>query len=85
MYTSNVVSANPWTPLSSSEKHQIRFAYLSALFQLIYKISTPVWIVVLYRSETWTIRKNNIKRSVAFKMWIRRRMERVSWMEHRTN
>src|SRR6218665_433013 len=31
------------------------------------------------------MRKEDIKRLEAFKMWIWRRMERISWMEHRTN
>jgi len=43
-----------------------------------------IWSVVLYGSETWTLRKEHIKRLEAFEMWIWRRMERISWMEHRT-
>ena len=35
--------------------------------------------------ETWTLRKEAIKKLEAFEMQIRRRMERISWMEHRTN
>jgi len=31
------------------------------------------------------MRKEDIKRIEAFEMWIWRRMERISWMEHRTN
>jgi len=30
------------------------------------------------------MRKEDIKRLEAFEMWIWRRMERISWMEHRT-
>ena len=41
--------------------------------------------VVLYGSETWTMRKDDIRRLEAFEMWIWRRMKRVSWMEHKTN
>ena len=48
-------------------------------------IKTMIWSVVLYGSETWTMRKEDIKRLEAFEMWIWRRMERVSWMEHITN
>src|SRR3984885_9830703 len=40
---------------------------------------------MLYGSETWTMRKEDIKRIEAFEMWIWRRMERVSWREHTTN
>src|SRR3984885_14147392 len=48
-------------------------------------VKTLVWSVMLYGSETWTMRKEDIKRIEAFEMWIWRRMERISWMEHITN
>ena len=44
-----------------------------------------MWSVVLYGLETWTMRKEDIKRFEAFEMWIWRRIEIISWMEHRTN
>src|SRR6218665_1577127 len=34
---------------------------------------------------TWTMRKEDVKRLEAFEIWIWRRMERISWMEHMTN
>ena len=48
-------------------------------------VKTLVWSVVLYGSETWTMRQEDIKRLEAFEMWIWRRMERISWTERRTN
>jgi Reverse transcriptase (RNA-dependent DNA polymerase) len=48
-------------------------------------IKTLVWSVVLYGSETWTMRKEDVKRLEAFEMWTWRRMEKISWMEHITN
>ena len=45
-------------------------------------IKTLVWSVALYWSETWTIRKEDMRRLEAFEMWIWRRMEKVSWTEH---
>src|SRR6218665_1579803 len=48
-------------------------------------IKSMIWSVVLYGSETWTMRKEDIKRLEVFEMWIWHRMERISWMEHRTN
>jgi len=48
-------------------------------------IKTLVWSVVLYGSETWTMRKEDIKKIEAFEMWIWRRMEKISWTEHKTN
>jgi len=40
---------------------------------------------MLYGSETWTMRKEDIKRLEAFEMWTWGRMEKVSWTEHKTN
>ena len=48
-------------------------------------IKTLVWSVVLYGSETWTMRKEDIKKIEAFEMWIWRRMEKISWTKHKTN
>ena len=47
-------------------------------------IKTLVWSVVLYCSETWTLRKEDTKRREAFEIWIWRRMLKVSCTEHRT-
>ena len=38
-----------------------------------------------YGSETWTLRKEDIKRLEAFEMWTWRKMEKVSWTERKTN
>ena|SRR6218665_3825023 len=48
-------------------------------------VKTLIWSVMLYRAETWTIRKEDVKRIEAFEMWIWRRMERISWTDRRTN
>ena len=48
-------------------------------------IKTLVWSVMLYSSETWTTRKEDIRRLEAFEMWTWRRMEKISWTEHQTN
>ena len=39
--------------------------------------------VVLYGSETWTLRQNEQKRLEAFEMCIWRRMERVKWRQNK--
>jgi len=31
------------------------------------------------------MRKEDVKRIEGFEMWIWRRMDRISWIEHRTN
>jgi len=38
-----------------------------------------LWSVALYASETWTISKTVMKRIKAFEMWIRRKMDKISW------
>src|SRR6218665_2752091 len=42
---------------------------------------TLIWSVVLYGSETWTLRKEYIKRPEAFEMWIWRSLEKVGWID----
>ncbi|GFS24696.1 endonuclease-reverse transcriptase [Elysia marginata] len=44
-----------------------------------------VWSPFLYASEIWTLNKNTEKRIEAMKMWIYRRMQRISWKEKVTN
>jgi len=39
--------------------------------------------IALYRSETWTLQKSDIKRIEAFEMWIWHRMLTISWTEHK--
>ena len=46
---------------------------------------TLIWNVALYGTVTCTMKKEDVKQIEAFEMWIWRRMERISWTEHRTN
>ena len=48
-------------------------------------VKTLVWSTLLYGSETWTLRKEDIRRLEAVEMWIWRRMEGVNWMDRITN
>jgi hypothetical protein len=48
-------------------------------------IKALVWSVVLYGSESWTLKSSDEKRIKAFEMWAWRRLLRVSWTEHRSN
>ena len=45
-------------------------------------VKTLVWSVAFYSSETWTLRKEDIKRIQAFEMWIWCKMEKISWTAH---
>jgi len=44
-----------------------------------------VWSVVLYGSETWTLRQKHIRSLEAFEMWIWRRMMKIPWTQHASN
>jgi len=44
-----------------------------------------IWCILLYRCETWTLRKYEQGRSEAMEMRTWRRMTRTSWIERKTN
>jgi len=48
-------------------------------------IKTFAWPVAMYASETWTLRKQDVDRLNAFEMWTWRKMERVSYLDRKTN
>lgn len=41
--------------------------------------------ILLYEAETFTLKKQNVKKLKAFEMWIYHRMLKISWSEHVTN
>ena len=44
-----------------------------------------VFPVVMYRCESWTIKKAECQRIIAFKLWCWRRLLRVPWTPRRSN
>ena len=48
-------------------------------------VKAMVWSVALYGAETWSLRKEDIRKIEAFEMWIWRKMEKISWTEKITN
>ena len=44
-----------------------------------------VWSIALYGSESWTVKKCDEKRIMAFELWCWRRVLRISWTEYKTN
>jgi hypothetical protein len=42
-----------------------------------------IWNTVLYGAETWTIRAVDQKHLESFEMWYWRRMEKISWTDHK--
>ena len=61
--------------------------WLSAffMFQLICIIKAMVFSVVMYRCESWTIKKAEHWRIHVFKLWDWRRLSRVLWTAKRLN
>ena len=48
-------------------------------------VKTLIWSVAMYACKTWTLRTKEIDRLNALEMWIWRRVEKVSWLEKKTN
>jgi len=48
-------------------------------------IKSVSWNVVLYTAESWTVTEADRKRLQAMEMWIRRRMEKISWVDKISN
>ena len=51
----------------------------------VHVVKTMVFPVVLYRCESWIIKKAECWRIDAFKLWCWRRLLRVSWIVRRSN
>ena len=47
-------------------------------------VKAVVFPVIIYRCESWTIKKANCRRIVAFELWCWRRLLRVSWSTRRS-
>ena len=48
-------------------------------------VKAMVFPVVMYRYESWTIKKAKCQRTDAFELWCWRRLLRVSWTARRSN
>ena len=48
-------------------------------------VKAMVFPLVMYGSESWTIKKADCQRIDAFKLWCWRRLLRVPWTARRTN
>ena len=48
-------------------------------------VKAMVFTVVMYRCESWTIKKAECQRIDAFELWCWRRLLRVSWTTRRLN
>ena len=48
-------------------------------------VKAMVYPVVLYRRESWTVKKAEHRRIDAFELWCWRRLSRVPWTARQTN
>ena len=48
-------------------------------------LKAMVFPVVMYRCESWTIKKTEHQRTDAFELWCWRRLGRVPWTARRSN
>ena len=51
----------------------------------VHIVKAMVFPVVMYRCESWTIKKAECQRTDAFKKWCWRRLLRVPWTASRSN
>ena len=55
------------------------------LLTKVHTVQAMVFPLVMYRCESWTIKKAECQRTDAFKLWCWRRLLRVPWTERRSN
>jgi len=51
----------------------------------VHLVKAMVFLVVMYRCESWTIKKSEHRRIDAFELWCWRRLLRVPWTTRRSN
>ena len=51
----------------------------------IHRVKAMVFAVVMYRCESWTMKKADYQRIDAFELWCWRRLLRVPWTARRSN
>ena len=51
----------------------------------VHLVKAMVFLVVMYRCESWTIKEAERKRTDAFELWCWRRLLRVPWTAQRSN
>ena len=51
----------------------------------VHLVKAVVFPVIMYRCETWTVKKAEHQRNDAFELWCWRRLLRVPWTARRSN
>ena len=55
------------------------------LLTKVHLVKAMVFLAVMYRCESWTIKKSECQRIDAFELWCWRRLLRVPWIARRSN
>ena len=55
------------------------------LLTKVHIVKAMVFPVLMYRCDSWTIKKTEQRRNDAFKLWCWRRLLRVPWIARRSN
>ena len=80
------VSVSQWS--ARQVMRQLTEIWKSAEISLKLKkqlVTSLVWSIALYGSESWAVKKCDEKRIKAFELWCWRRVLRISWTEYKTN
>ena len=51
----------------------------------VHTVKAMIFLVVMYGCESWTVKKAECQRTVAFELWCWRRLLRVPWTARRSN
>ena len=51
----------------------------------IYRVKVMVFLVVMFRYESWTLKKVELQRNEAFELWCWRRLLRIPWTTRKSN
>ena len=57
----------------------------TTLLTKVHVVKVMVFPVVMYRCESWTIKKAECQRIDAFELWCWRRLSRIPWTARRSN
>ena len=56
-----------------------------SLLTKVHLVKAMVFPVVMYRCESWTIKKAECQRTDAFKLWCQRSLLRIPWIAKKSN
>ena len=74
-----------YSSLYTSGKGKVRWFRDITLPTKVHLVKVPIFPVVMYGCESWTIKKAECQRIDAFELWCWRRLLRVPWTARRSN